>query len=300
MTHSITGIDHCVILVRELDAARDAIARLGFTPAPRGVHSEHMGTHNHCVMLRHGYFEVLSVLTPTAENARWREVLARREGLNAIALATGDARAGHAELRAGGVDVADPVDFARAVDNPGAKGEASFTVALIPERFTPGTNMFMCQHHTRELVWFPGSTEHANGAVGLAGVTAVAEDPAALAEAYTRLFGAERVRAEQGALIIEAGEAPIRFLTPKALAERYPGVALDAAPPPYVAALTIAVADRGATAAYLSGQGVGHTVLPGGALCVASADACGALVEFVDELPLSPVGKISRRALRER
>jgi catechol 2,3-dioxygenase-like lactoylglutathione lyase family enzyme len=281
MTHSITGIDHCVILVRELDAARDAIARLGFTPAPRGVHSEHMGTHNHCVMLGHGYFEVLSVLKPTAENARWREVLARREGLNAIALATEDARAGHAELRANGVEVGEPVDFARAVDNPGAKGEASFTVALIPEQFTPGTNMFMCQHYTRDLVWFPGSTEHANGAMGLAGVTAVADDPAALAEDYARVFGAERVRAEEGALTIEAGEAPIRFLTPEGLAARYPGAALDAAPPPYVAALTIAVADREATGAYLSGQGVAHTALPGGGLCVAPGQACGALIEFV-------------------
>ena len=128
MAHSITGIDHCVILVRQLDAARDTIARLGFTLTPRGVHSDHMGTHNHCIMLRHGYFEVLSVLEPTQENARWRNVLARREGLNAVALATEDARKGHDELRANGVDIADPVDFARPVDNPGAKGEATFTV----------------------------------------------------------------------------------------------------------------------------------------------------------------------------
>lgn len=281
MAHSITGIDHCVILVRELDAARDAIARLGFTPTPRGVHSDHMGTHNHCVMLQRGYFEVLSVLKPTEENARWREVLARREGLNAVALATEDARKGHVELRANGVDIGDPVDFARPVDNPGAKGEAAFTVAVIPERFTPGTNMFICQHHTPDLVWYPGSTDHANGAAGLAGATAVAEDPAALAEAYGRVFGADRVRTDSGALTIEAGDAPIRFLTPEALAARYPGVALDAAPPPYVAALTIAVADRGATAAYLAGQGVAHTVLPDGGVCVAPADACGAIIEFV-------------------
>lgn len=281
MAHSITGIDHCVILVRELDAARDAIARLGFTLTPRGVHSDHMGTHNHCVMLRHGYFEVLSVLKPTEENARWREVLARREGLNAVALATEDARKGHDELRANGVDIGDPVDFARPVDNPGAKGEASFTVAVIPGRFTPGTNMFICQHHTRDLVWYPGSTDHANGAAGLAGVTAVAEDPAALADDYGLVFGADRVRADDGALTIEHDDRSIRFLTPEMLAACYPGVALDAAPPPYVAALTIEVADRRATAAYLAGQGVAHTVLPDGGVCVAPADACGAIIEFV-------------------
>ncbi len=281
MSRSITGIDHCVILVHDLDVARDAIARLGFTLTPRGVHSDHMGTHNHCVMLRHGYFEVLSVLKPTAANERWRNAVAARQGLNAVALATDDAREGYRELRDKGVGMGEPVDFARPVDNPGAKGEARFTVAVIPQEYTPGTNMFFCQHYTRDLVWYPGSTDHANGAAGLAEVTAVAHDPVALAEAYGRIFGADRVHADADGLTIESGNAPLRFLTPAGLAARFPGVALDAAPPPYVAALSIEVADRQATAAYLSQQGVGHTVLADGGLCVAPADACGTVIEFV-------------------
>ena len=47
----VVGLDHVVILVRDLDAAAENWRRLGFTLAPRGIHSAHMGTGNHTVML---------------------------------------------------------------------------------------------------------------------------------------------------------------------------------------------------------------------------------------------------------
>jgi hypothetical protein len=240
-----------------------------------------MGTHNHCIMLQHGYFEVLSVLKPTDDNQRWRNVLGKREGLNAVALATDDARGGYRELRDNGVEMVEPVDFARPVDLPTIEGEASFTIAVIPEQYTPGTNMFLCQHHTRDLVWYPGSWDHANGAVGLAAVTAVADDPAAFGAAYAKVFGESRVHDKGDTLTIDSGDAPVHVFTPAALAARYPGVALAGAAPPYLAGLTLKVADRHATAAYLSREGIHSSAVPEGGICVAPADACGTLLEFV-------------------
>ena len=59
----VSGIDHCVLLVRDLDAAERAMARLGFRPTPRGHHSAHMGTANATVVFRDGtYFETLGVV----------------------------------------------------------------------------------------------------------------------------------------------------------------------------------------------------------------------------------------------
>jgi catechol 2,3-dioxygenase-like lactoylglutathione lyase family enzyme len=65
MPAAITGIDHVVIAVDDLDRAEAAYRRLGFTLSPRAVHSATMGTANHTIMLEHDYFELLAVLTPT-------------------------------------------------------------------------------------------------------------------------------------------------------------------------------------------------------------------------------------------
>ena len=51
MHRSISGVDHAVALVRDLDAARARYERLGFTVAPRGIHPPELGTGNHTVML---------------------------------------------------------------------------------------------------------------------------------------------------------------------------------------------------------------------------------------------------------
>ena len=53
MRTNISGLDHAVILVRDLDAAQATYARLGLTLTPRGFHS--IGTHNHCIMFGSDY-----------------------------------------------------------------------------------------------------------------------------------------------------------------------------------------------------------------------------------------------------
>ena len=51
----VLGLDHVIILVRDLDDADARMARLGFRPTPRGHHSAHMGTANSTVMLSMQY-----------------------------------------------------------------------------------------------------------------------------------------------------------------------------------------------------------------------------------------------------
>src|SRR5512134_1072217 len=57
MRQHIQGIDHVVLVVRDLDAARDTFERMGFTVTPRGHHT--IGSQNHCVMFGHDYIELL-------------------------------------------------------------------------------------------------------------------------------------------------------------------------------------------------------------------------------------------------
>ncbi|HET6520550.1 MAG TPA: VOC family protein [Geminicoccaceae bacterium] len=280
MVQAITGIDHVVILVRDLDAARSTFQRLGFQTSPRGVHSDHIGTHNHTIMLEDDYFEVLAVRTPTDLNARWREALERREGVHIIALRTPDAAAAAAELRARGVPAGEPVRFSRPVDTPaGPPVEAGFVVAFIPAEATPAANMFACQHLTPELVWLPELREHPNTAERLESVTVVVDDPAAVAEPYAALFGAGNVSAIGGMVTVTTGNTPIRFVTPAGLAARYPGVDLAGVAPPAIVALGIRVRDLPAARVCLDDSGIVPAQLSGG-VCVAPEDACGVLVEF--------------------
>jgi len=65
---NVIGIDHAVIMVRDLDKAAANWKQLGFTVSPRGTHSAHMGSGNYTIMLDPDYIELLGVLTPTEHN----------------------------------------------------------------------------------------------------------------------------------------------------------------------------------------------------------------------------------------
>src|SRR4051812_47765066 len=59
MRKHLTGLDHAVIRVDDLDRASDDFAAMGFTLSPRGRHS--IGTENRCVMFGFDYIELLWV-----------------------------------------------------------------------------------------------------------------------------------------------------------------------------------------------------------------------------------------------
>ena len=90
---NVIGIDHAVVMVRDLDNAAENWKQLGFTVSPRGTHSAHMGSGNYTIMLDPDYIELLGVLTPTEHNAPARAFLDKREGIERIAFT---AVAGHA------------------------------------------------------------------------------------------------------------------------------------------------------------------------------------------------------------
>jgi hypothetical protein len=66
---NIIGVDHAVVMAKNLDKAADGWRSLGFTVSPRGTHSAHMGTGNYTIMLDPDYVELLGVLSPTEHNA---------------------------------------------------------------------------------------------------------------------------------------------------------------------------------------------------------------------------------------
>ena len=279
-THPITGIDHCIILVNELEAARTQIERLGFVCGPRGIHSDHMGTHNHCVMLARGYFEVLSIRLPTEQNAAWRAKLREAEGLAGIALEAIDARTAYDNFNAAGIDASPPVDFARAVQAEQGVGEANFTITKLPTEATPGTNMFVCQHHTPEWVWLPELLTQPNGATSLQGLTVQVEQPEQLIGAYSKVFGSARLTADNKGLRVDTERGHLEFITAERATHRFDAAVQAERSAPYIAAITLG-ANLAQARQHLTTSGIRYVETTCGHLQVPPESGCGAIFEFI-------------------
>src|SRR5258707_596726 len=99
MMQHLLGLDHVVVLVRDLAGAAATWENFGFTVSSRGVHSAHLGTANHTMMLGPDYLELIGVVSDTPHNAPSRARLARHEGIERSAFRTDDAGAGAAALK---------------------------------------------------------------------------------------------------------------------------------------------------------------------------------------------------------
>jgi catechol 2,3-dioxygenase-like lactoylglutathione lyase family enzyme len=241
MLKCVRSIDHAVILVRDLDRARDTYERMGFTLTPRGFHS--LGSQNHCIMFGRDYLELMALPpAPPAAFQYFADFLVKGEGIGALALATEDAAAAHVELTQAGIAAEAPLALSRPVEN---LGEARFTLVQLPPAETPGFRTFVCQHHTRDIVWRPEYQHHANSVAAIQSVSIATSDPAP----YARLFGG----------------FPVTYAGAKASA---------------VAAIRLRVDDRTAAADSLKRGGFSFVTLKDGALVVPAAEAHGVMLVF--------------------
>lgn len=275
----IRGIDHVAILVSDLAKAESAYRRLGFRPTPIGHHNS-TGTANHCVMLDADYFEVMGIVSPTAFSRQWAEAIAEREGLWGIALMTDDLRETHARLKAAGFAPTAPAEFSRPVDVNGATSEARFTLTYLEPDAVQGVRLFVCQHHTRDLVWRPDYVGQPNGAAALAYLTLVVDDPAEAAAAYGRVFGVTPIPLS-GGMAVQAGGAKIRLLSPVRAAAEFVGDPVLKHRSPVPVGLGLSVSDRRITKAALNAGGVPYLESAQGGLRVGSVHANGVILDFV-------------------
>ena len=280
MTAAITGIDHALVGVLDLQAARRAYQHLGFTVSPRGRHIG-WGTANYCVMFPGTYIELLGIVDPAQFTNNLDKFLDMREGLLGVAFATENAAAAARELSARGIAVEDPVELERKLELHEGEVEPAFRLVHLPGEATPGTPAFVCQHLTPDLVWQSPWLDHSNGARGLVSVTGVVEDPGAVAVAYGALFGEDRVWADKGLTEVDTGRGRLRFTKPAGLSSLYPGLpGLGHHAPPWLAGVRLEVADLRATAGYLDSAGVRYIRDGDTLLRVAPDMACGVTVEF--------------------
>ncbi|MFI4988864.1 MAG: VOC family protein [Alphaproteobacteria bacterium] len=282
MIPGITGIDHVIAGVRDLEAARQRYERLGFTATPRGSHIG-WGTANYCLMFANDYVELLGIADASQFTNNLDAFLARREGLMAVAFASPDAALAAGSLRARGIAAEGPKPLERRLELSEGTVLPRFALVRFPEAAAPGLAAFVCQHLTPELVRRPAWLAHANGAGRILSLTVIVERPADLAEAYERLLGHGAVTPTDHLFTVRIGRHTILFVDPDEFtvlhpkAEALAGIAL-----PYLAAMTVGVASLAATAELLTARGVPFSREADDALVVPPETACGLWLIFAE------------------
>jgi hypothetical protein len=169
-------LDHIVLPVADLNAARQRLAALGFTVAPDGRHP--FGTANCCVYFSDGSFiEPLAVVDPgeAADAIRAGNVFVARdhvframigeEGVSAIVLSTDDAAQDQQRFEQAGVNLGDMLIFSRPfIDATGNTDTATFRLAFAGSPEIGDAFVFTCERVNAPKVDRSALTVHANGA----------------------------------------------------------------------------------------------------------------------------------------
>jgi hypothetical protein len=173
----IHGIDHIVIISADLDKSVAGATHAGFTVVTGGTHKDG-NTHNALIAFRDGSY--IELIAPTngieGKTHRWFPRLAKGGGLVDLCLASDDVEADTARIREHGWHYSEPEENGRYRPDgvalrwigsmpPGEVGETGWPFLI--EDVTPRENRVSND---------PGDTTHANGALGIAGVTVLAQN----------------------------------------------------------------------------------------------------------------------------
>ena len=281
MVSPVSGLDHLIVGVRDLEAARAQWARLGFNSTPRGRHLG-WGTANHCLMLEEGYVELLGIVDPAGFDNGLRRFLDEREGLLGLALATPDADAIHAAWVRNGIEAAPPRRLGRSLELPQGEVELAFRNVMASPASTGGVNLFACAHLTPQLLRRPAWTDHPNGALALVSCTVVASNPVEVADTMGRIFGTSALTRTDKVTAVQTGTAVLLVAGEGDAGQLHPGFDIEApGETPLLQVMAILVDDPDRAASFLKLQGVPHRRDSSGAVLVQPEHATGVRLELV-------------------
>ncbi|MEO3433279.1 VOC family protein [Inquilinus sp. CAU 1745] len=182
---SALGIDHPLILVRDIEAAVRRFRALGFTVTPVGRHP--WGTSTALAMFDGCLIELMSVYDEGLIDERpagtfrfgrhIRDHLEEREGISLLALHSEDADGDEAALRDRGIACQGTIEFGRDVTLPDAGADrTATTLKIIHDPALPRLSNFLCHQHRPDLIYVPAWMDHPNGAFGIRQVTILAAE----------------------------------------------------------------------------------------------------------------------------
>jgi len=124
-------------------------------------------------------------------------------------------------------------------------------ISWLPQSATPGLRCYASQALPGDSIGRKPWNQHANGAIAIEAVTAVVEDPGAVAIPYAKMFGFDRVRAAADVVEVDTGGGWLRFTHRDGLRRLLPDWRGSAPATPAIAALRLSVADLPQAEGYL-------------------------------------------------
>jgi len=264
----VSGLDHLVLVVNDLDQARARYQAMGFTMTPKAQHP--FGTGNSNIQLQGCFLEVLTVMAPEdipehgdgsfSFAAHNRDFLNKGEGFSMLVLESADARTDQQRFTAVGLKTYEPFDFSRKARQPsGEEVTVGFSLAFATDPLAPENAFFTCQQHAPEHFWKPEYQTHANTAhtiTDVCMVSPVADDHRSFLEGYT---GSASTRQSDGSLLIETGRGTISVMDPARFTEEYQCATPDISSGDRLVGYRIGVDDLSAVSGQLDGAGIPFT-----------------------------------------
>lgn len=209
----LLGIDHIVIAVHNLETAMTDYKRLGFTVIPGGRHP--VGTYNGLIPFSDGsYIELISFYRDNPDH-RWWAALKKGEGLVDFCMRTDDLLGDAEKFRSAGVDMDDPVPWART--RPDGY-ELKWRLSLAVGRHR-GVAPFLIEDITPREERVPQNVDHANGAEGIGGVLVAVDELQLVERWYETAAGVKGKRIERNdvgavGICFAFGPHRVELLTP--------------------------------------------------------------------------------------
>jgi hypothetical protein len=287
----VLGIDHPLILFRDLPAGVEQFRRLGFAPAPMGYHP--WGTSMSFVTFERCAFELLSIYDASlidknsAGDFRFGRYifdrLNEREGMSLVALYSTDAEADAATVEARGLACQGTIEFGRAVRlRDGREDRTACTLKILFDPNLKRVSHFICQQHRPDLVWREPLMTHLNGATGIASISYFAPDPSRLRDRFAGLYGAGAETPIDGGFTVQTRNGVFEVLDRQAVDNRFGGLPgqVDASEPAGIA-VAVTVRDLAAATEILRRENVAFAERDGGILVSRSQEFGNIWIEFV-------------------
>ncbi|MBI4587835.1 MAG: VOC family protein [Candidatus Rokubacteria bacterium] len=241
---AIRGIDHVVIMLRELEPGIQSYRELGFAVMPGGVHP--VGTHNALIALADGaYIELIAFRTPNDKH-RWWNAMQKGGGLIDFCMQTDDLAGDIAAFRQAGVKMSDPVAGGRL--RPDGYKLAWVTASAPPPFLFQAP--FLIQDHTPREERIGRETTHANGVTGIAAITVATDDVARVRSWWSPVLrqagqDVQRPDVDGAGVRFTAGPHLLDFVAPKSAGSPLRAWIGERGPSPY--SLTLATTTAKAT-----------------------------------------------------
>lgn len=232
----IHGIDHLVIVVKDLDQAARDYRQLGFTVVPGGQHP--VGSHNVLISFADGsYLEIIAFYREAIDH-RWWDPLQKGERLVDFCFQTDDLRGDTAKLQNATVAINNPVPWSRKRPD-GYELKWLLSLATGSHR---GVAPFLIEDVTPRAERIPQQFTHANQITGIDKVVVVVGELGQIDRWYSALLGvkgepfADEALGADG-LRFQAGPHRFEFVTPRNTASPLIGWLREFGPSPYSAVL---------------------------------------------------------------